>query len=81
MEKLTLTTALAALGLFLSKTLFDIFRNNQKELTVAINELKLSVVRLTIKLDLLERRLDQLASLEKDVNAIGHKLRSLQETS
>lgn len=76
MTDLTNTAALVAIIVFLLKEIVTWFKNERKDHAKALHENTLAVTRLTIQIEHLERQVRVIPELEKDVAALGAKLRS-----
>ena len=80
-EQVTTAAVIIALGTFALKELYSIFRDNNKEHVKALAENTLAIAKLTVKLDFLEKRLEELPELRKDLDNLGAKLRSVANGS
>jgi hypothetical protein len=83
-EKLTPVAALMAIALFLFKELFAMFKKNDDKKETKIDKLidalqhnTIAITTLTIRMEHVEKRIDLIPELERDLNKIGSKLRDI----
>jgi CII-binding regulator of phage lambda lysogenization HflD len=72
---------LSALGLFLLKEFFNFIKGKEKEIAKALNENTFAIQKLTIQLEIMEKKLDektqQIPELKRDIDGLGKKVRSM----
>lgn len=83
--KILVITNICAVGLFLAKELFSIFRSGQRdnskamsENTRAIGSLDKSIARLEVQMEYFRTHVEKIPRLEKDVDAAHAAIREVQ---
>lgn len=79
MDSITNQLGLVAIGIFLLKETFSWFKDSAKEHDKLLQQNTMAIQRLTIKLEYLEKKLEVVTTLEKDLSALGQKIRGLSK--
>lgn len=85
-----ITGILGFVGAFLIKEIWDVFRTSKekkaseideslKNTTTAVNDLKIAVVELKIRIDHLTQSLVPIPKLQSDLNSAHEKIRDIQK--
>ena len=85
-EEITPLAVLFAVSLFLLKEIWGFFKHKEDshesktdKLVDAIQQNTIAITTLTVRMEYLERKLQALPSLEKDVSALGQKVRDMTQ--
>lgn len=72
---------LGALCLFILKEIFNWAKDAETKLKDAMIQNTLAVHRLTVKLEFIEKRLESVPEIRKDLDGLGEKVRSLVKSN
>jgi len=77
LNQLTVPAFLAAAGLFIANQVWSFVTNEKRQLTDALQQNTLALHRLTVKLEFLEKKIEVIPSIEKDLDGLGRKVREM----
>lgn len=72
---------IVGLFVFVLKDIYVSQKDKNKELVKSMDALNTAVTRLTVQMEYLEKKIELIPEMEKDINGLGQKLRAMEQNN